>query len=49
MSYPDYAKRTFFLSVTGDEVPITEFSKFFNKNFPKYLSNMYLLYGKLFE
>ena len=49
MSYPDYAERTFFLRVTGDEVPITEFSNFFNKNFTKYLSNMYLLYGKLFE
>ena len=49
MSYPDYAENTFFCRVTGDEVPITEFSKFFNKNFTKYLSNMYLLYGKLFE
>ena len=39
----------FFLRVTGDEVPITEFSKFFNKNYTNYLSNMYLLYGKLFE
>ena len=47
MSYPDYAERTFFWRVTGDEVPITEFSKFFNKNSTKYLSNMYLLYGKL--
>ena len=42
-------RKNFFLRVTGDEVPITEFSKFFNKNFTKYLSNMYLLYGKLFE
>ena len=41
--------RTFFWRVTGDEVPITEFSKILNKNFTKYLSNMYLLYGKLFE
>ena len=49
MSYPDYAERTFFWSATGDGVPITEFSKFLNKNFTKYLSNMYLLYGKLFE
>ena len=49
MSYPDYAERTFFLRVPGDEVTITEFSKFLNKNFTKYLSNMYLLYGKLFE
>ena len=49
MSYPDYAERTFFWRVTGDEVPITEFSKNFNKNFTKYLSIMYLLYGKLFE
>ena len=49
MSYPDYAERTFFLRVTEVEVPITEFSKFFNKNFTKYLSNMYLLYGKRFE
>ena len=49
MSYPDYAERTFFLRVTGDEVPITEFSEIFYKNFTKYLSNMYLLYGKLFE
>ena len=49
MSYPDYAERTFFWRVTGDEFPITEFSKFFNKNFTKYLSNMDLLNGKLFE
>ena len=49
MSYPDYAERTFFLRVTGDEVPITEFLKIFNKNLTKYLSNMYLLYSKLFE
>ena len=49
MSYPDYAKRTFFWRVTGDEVPIAEFSKFLNKNLTKYLSNIYLLYGKLFE
>ena len=28
MSYPDYAERTFFLRVTGDEVSITAF--FFN-------------------
>ena len=49
MSYPDYAERTFFWKVTGDEVPITEFSKLFNKNFTKYLSNMYLLYVKLFK
>ena len=33
MSYPDYAERTFFSRVTEDEVPITEFSKNFNKNF----------------
>ena len=49
MSYPDYAERTFFLRVTEDEAPTTEFSKFFNKNSTKYLSNMYLLYRKLFE
>ena len=49
MNYPNYAERTFFWRVTEDEVPITEFSNFFNKNFKKYLLNMYLLYGKLFE
>ena len=49
MSYPDYAERTFFWSVTGDEIPITEFSKFFKENFTKHISNMYHLYGKLFE
>ena len=37
MSYPDYAERTFFSRVTGDEVLKTEFSKISNKKFHKVL------------
>ena len=48
MSYPDYAERTFFWRVTGDEIPIKEILKFFNKNFTKYLSKEVTSPYKLF-